>query len=181
MSVQPDLRADLVALLPHLRAFAISLTGNAAEADDLVQETLVRAWNYREQFKEGTSLRAWAFTILRNCYYTEIRRRQREVEDVDGIYASRVPLLPDQGAHLDFEDLRRALDHLSPKLREVLLLVGAEGLPYEEAARICGCSVGTVKSRVHRARERLAELLSIEDPNEIGPDQVTKAALLSAA
>ncbi len=181
MSAESNFRDELITHLPNLRAFAISLTGNSAEADDLVQDALIRAWDYRGRFREGTNLRAWVFTVLRNCFYTQYRKRRFEVEDVDGFHASRMSVLPDQGAHLDFEDFQLALNKLSPKHREVLLLAGAEGLPYEEVARICGCPEGTVKSRVNRAREQLAQLLSVENPNEIGPDQMTRAALQFAA
>jgi RNA polymerase sigma-70 factor (ECF subfamily) len=181
MQANPTIREQLLAALPNLRAFAISLTNNGTEADDLIQQTLVRAWGNLDRFEAGTNLHAWLFTILRNNYHTQYRKRRREVEDVDDFYSNRVPVRPDQGSQLEVEELWRALGQLSPNHREVLLLIGAEGLSYAEAARICNCSVGTVKSRVSRARERLAQLMCIDDPNEIGPDQVISAALQPAA
>jgi RNA polymerase sigma-70 factor (ECF subfamily) len=181
MQAHPDIRAQVLAALPNLRAFAISLTNSGTEADDLIQETLVRAWGNLDRFEAGTNMNAWLFTILRNNYHSQYRRRRREVEDIDDLYSSRVPVRPDQGSRLEMEELWRALGQLSPNHREVLLLIGAEGLSYAETARICDCTVGTVKSRVSRARERLAQLMCIDDPKEIGPDRLTSAALQSAA
>jgi RNA polymerase sigma-70 factor (ECF subfamily) len=177
MTVQPSLREQMLAAFPSLRAFATSLTNDHHRADDLVQETILRAWSNIERFQPGTNLNAWLFTIVRNQFHTEYRKRRREVEDVDGTYAAKLKTHPDQQAHLDFEDLRLALSKLSVDQREVLLLVGAQGLSYEEAAAICNVAVGTVKSRVNRARHRLAELLGLSGDAEIGPDSVTKAAL----
>jgi RNA polymerase sigma-70 factor (ECF subfamily) len=179
--VEPAIRDQLVAAIPSLRAFAISLTGNPDRADDLVQDTLVKAWTHLDRFERGTNLNAWLFTILRNGFFSEHRKRVREVEDVDGTYASRLVTIPDQGAHLDFDDFRKALMKLSMDQREALLLVGAQGFAYEEAAAICGCAVGTIKSRVNRARIRLAELLAVEAHDEIGSDQIIMAALQLAA
>ncbi|MFL5149003.1 MAG: sigma factor-like helix-turn-helix DNA-binding protein, partial [Microvirga sp.] len=105
------------------------------------------------------------------------RKRRREVEDADGIYAAKVAIPPEQGAYLDFTDFRNALGKLSPEQREALLLIGAEGLTYEETAVICNTKVGTIKSRVNRARKRLAEILGLEEIDEIGPDRVVQAAL----
>ena len=156
------MRAMLVNAIPNLRAFAISLTGNHSHAADLVQETLLKAWTHRADFQEGTNLRAWLFTILRNTYFTGIRKSRREVQDVDGEAAGRLVSLPEQLGHLDLADFRTALQKLSPDQREALLLIGAEGFSYEEAAVVCGCAVGTIKSRVNRARLRLAELLSVD-------------------
>ena len=179
MSVEPDIRETLFKVIPHLRAFAISLTGSLDHADDLVQETLLRALSNLDKFQPGTSLQAWTFTILRNLFHTEYRKRRREVEDADGKYAARIAVRPDQGAHLDFEDFRAALDRLGPDQREALLLVGAQGFSYEEASAICGCAVGTIKSRVNRARVRLAELLHLKDVEELGPDRMTLAAMMA--
>ncbi len=181
MARQDAVRDQLLAFLPNLRAFALSLTGNGAEADDLVQDTILRAWGSLDRFEEGTNLEAWLFTILRNTFYSQLRKQRREVEDADGFHAARMWAAPTQEARLDFADLQSALAKLSPKLREIILLVGAEGLSYEEVASICGCPVGTVKSRANRARARLAHLLAVPDPKEIGPDQVIMAALQLAA
>ena len=175
--VSSTLRDQLVAEIGSLRAFAVSLCGDKERADDLVQETLFKAWNHLESFKEGTNLKAWLFTILRNTYFSERRKRRREVEDADGIYAAKVAIPPEQGAYLDFTDFRNALGKLSPEQREALLLIGAEGLTYEETAVICNTKVGTIKSRVNRARKRLAEILGLEEIDEIGPDRVVQAAL----
>jgi RNA polymerase sigma-70 factor (ECF subfamily) len=154
-----SLRDDLVAAIPNMRAFAISLCGNRDRADDLVQEALVKAWNHLSSFQEGTNLKAWLFTILRNAYFSELRKTKREVADSDGQLAARLAVPPEQQGHLDLIDLNRALAQLPPDQREALILVGAEGFSYEDAATISACAVGTVKSRVNRARTRLAELM----------------------
>jgi RNA polymerase sigma-70 factor (ECF subfamily) len=177
MPVEDGLRHELLAAVPHLRAFAISLTGNRDRADDLVQDTLMRAWANFDRFERGTSLNSWLFTILRNASYSEYRKRRREVEDVDGSYTARLRTHPDQQSHLDYEDVRAALVKLPMDQREALLLVGAQGMSYEEAAEVCGVPLGTVKSRVNRARTKLGELLDLNGEAEIGPDSVTKAAL----
>ena len=148
------LRRQCLGLIPNLRAFAVSLCGDIERADDLVQETLLKAWNHLDSFQEGTNLRAWLFTILRNTYFSECRRRRREVEDRDGNRAADLSVHPEQPGHLDMQDFRRALDVLPPDQREALVLVGAAGFSYEEAAEISGCAVGTIKSRVNRARAR---------------------------
>jgi RNA polymerase sigma factor (sigma-70 family) len=158
----PAFRAGVLATLPRLRAFAISLTGNPDRADDLVQETIMRAWEKSETFTLGTCLEAWLFTILRNVFYTEQRRRSREVSDSEGNYAARLVAPAEQIGRLDLQDLSAALGCLPVEQREVLILVGAQGLSYEEAAAICGCAVGTIKSRINRARARLADLLGYE-------------------
>lgn len=158
--------AGLMKALPSLRAFAISLSGRAERADDLVQETLMRAWANADSFQPGTNLNAWLFTILRNLFHSEYRKRRREVQDEDGVAASRLSVDAAQESHLDMQDFRLALEALAPDQREALLLVAASGFSYEEAAEICDCAVGTIKSRVNRARAKLAELLSIEPPRE---------------
>jgi RNA polymerase sigma-70 factor, ECF subfamily len=177
MSLEPELRDALLAAVPSLRAFAISLSGQVDRADDLVQDTLLRALSYIDRFERGTNLNAWLFTILRNLFHSEYRKRRREVEDPDGSYAGRLKVHPEQGSRLDFEDFRAALAKLPADQREALLLVGASGFAYEEAAQICGCAVGTIKSRVNRARSRLAQLLAVEDVEDLGPDSMTRAAL----
>jgi RNA polymerase sigma-70 factor (ECF subfamily) len=175
--VDPKLRDEMMATVPHLRAFAISLSGQVDRADDLVQETLLRALTHIGQFQPGTSLQAWLFTILRNLFHTEYRKRRREVEDPDGLMASRLAVLPNQSGRLEFQELRTALAKLAPEQREALLLVTAEGFSYEEAAQITGCQLGTIKSRINRARARLAELLQVEGAEDLGPDRLVRAVL----
>ena len=173
-------RAELLAALPHLRAFAISLVGNMEDADDLVQDAVARGLTHIARFEPGTNLQAWLFTILRNLFYSNHRRRRREVEDVDGSYAERLVVAPEQGGHLDLADLRTALARLSPEQREAILLVGAEGLTYEEAAEICGVVVGTIKSRVNRARNRLAELMHADPATDFCTNGFIEAARQAA-
>jgi len=170
-STSAQMKADLIAIIPNLRAFAVSLCGNPDRADDLVQETLVKAWSNLGSFVEGTNLPAWLFTILRNIYYSEYRKRRREVADSDGAIAAKLATAPAQNGHMDLLDFRTALQQLPNDQREALILIGASGLSYEEAAQICGCAVGTMKSRVNRARNRLSELLSITSANEIGQQE----------
>ncbi len=164
-SSSAHLKADLIAHIPKLRAFAFSLCGNADRADDLVQETLVKAWGHFDSFIEGSNMGAWLFTILRNAYFSQYRKRQREVADTDGFFAGRLAVAPGQTAHMDLLDFRAALARLPADQREALILIGAAGNSYGEAANICGCAIGTIKSRVSRARNRLAEMLSVRsDP-----------------
>ena len=177
MSAEPTFRDELVAAIPSLRAFAYSLLRDWDRADDIVQDTIARAWANRDRFEQGTNLGAWLFTILRNLIYSEHRKRKREVEDADGSYSARLKTHPDQQSHLDFEDFQRALQLLPLDQREALLLIGAEGLSYEEAAEICQVAVGTIKSRVNRARAKLAALLSVDKDDEVGPDSLIKAAM----
>lgn len=163
-----SMRSDLLSVVPNLRAFAVSLCGNPDRADDLVQETLVKAWSNFDSFVEGTNLPAWLFTILRNIYYSEYRKRRREVSDSDGLHAARLASAPAQTGHMDFLDFREALQKLPYDQREALILIGASGLSYEEAAAVCNCAVGTMKSRVNRARNRLAEMLTVTSGAEYG-------------
>ena len=174
--VELEFRRDLIGAVPNLRAFAISLAHNADRADDLVQETLMRGWNKRGRFQPGTNLHAWLFTILRNAFFAEHRKRAREVGDSDGSYAAGLTTAPVQADKLHLQDLQTALRRLSAHQREALLLITAEGLSYEDAAAICKCAVGTVKSRVNRARTRLAELLSYTD-GDLAADHIMQAAL----
>ena len=159
-------RDGVVALIPSLRAFAWSLSHNSADADDLVQDTLIKAWSNRDKFEPGTNLRAWLFTILRNTYYTAVGRRRREVPDEDGKHAATLTALPSQDWNMQIHALQVALGALPDEHREALILVGAAGLSYEEAAEICGCAVGTIKSRVSRARTKMARLLSLDEDVE---------------
>lgn len=169
-------RDELLIHIPSLRAFAVSLSGQIDRADDLVQETLVKAWRNLGSFTEGTNMRAWLFTILRNVYISDIRRRRREVQDTDGVFAESVPVAPQQNGHMDLADFRKALAELPEEQREALILIGAAEFSYEEAAEISECAVGTVKSRVNRARNALARRLNLE-VGEIGMDPALRAAL----
>jgi RNA polymerase sigma-70 factor (ECF subfamily) len=163
--------------IPNLRAFAISLTGNIDQADDLVQEAITRALTSIHRFEPGTNMRAWLFTILRNQFHTAYRKRRREVEDPDGAMAGMLSTPPEQHGHLDLDDLRTALAKLPAHHREAIILIGAEGLSYEEAAQVCGTHIGTIKSRMNRARIRLAELLHMTDADDFGPDRVLRATV----
>ncbi|MBN9048099.1 MAG: sigma-70 family RNA polymerase sigma factor [Rhizobiales bacterium] len=175
--MDPAVRQAVLNAIPSLRAFAISLCGNVDRADDLVQETMLRALANIHSFQPGTNMSAWLFTILRNHFRSEYRKRRREVEDTDGSYAESLKSHPEQQGHVEFNEFREALAKLPPDQREALILVGASGFSYEEAANICGCAVGTIKSRVNRARTRLAELMSIDNVDEFGPDHTTRAVL----
>lgn len=157
--ISDTFREDLIAAIPGLRAFAMSLSARSDAADDLVQETLMKAWKHHESFQIGTNMRAWLYTILRNEFYTHLRKRKREVEDVDEKYSSRASVAAEQEGHLHMADVRNALAKLPDDQREAIVLVGASGCSYEEAAQICGVAVGTIKSRVNRARSKLAVLL----------------------
>jgi RNA polymerase sigma-70 factor (ECF subfamily) len=166
MSNSAAVKTQLVAAIPSLRAFAVSLSGNPDRADDLVQETLIKAWSRLDSFADGTNLAAWLFTILRNVYYSDYRKRRREVADSEGVMAAKLASAPSQEGHMDFLDFREALQRLPPDQREALILIGASGVSYEDAAQICSCAVGTMKSRVNRARTRLAELLAVSSPTD---------------
>lgn len=152
-------RDELVAAIPMLRGFARSLSGNRDRADDLVQETLAKAIANRDKYRPGTNLHAWLVTILRNQYYSEGRRRWREVSDAEGTHAGRLTQQPGHESHLQMREFLGALQVLPPEQREALILVGASGLSYEEAAGVIGTRIGTVKSRVSRARARLEALM----------------------
>jgi RNA polymerase sigma-70 factor (ECF subfamily) len=157
-------KSDLLDLIPFLRAFARSLCGNQETADDLAQETLVKAWQARNMFAPGTNLKAWLFTILRNQFYSDRRRAWRQAPwDQDA--AERIPgSSAEQSWAAELSDTARALSQLSDEQREALILVGAGGFSYEDAAAICHCAVGTVKSRVARARKSLLSLLEGDEP-----------------
>jgi RNA polymerase sigma-70 factor (ECF subfamily) len=173
--MEDSVRKAVLGAVPSLRAFAISLCGNVDRADDLVQETLMRALANIDSFQPGTNMSAWLFTILRNHFRSEYRKRRREVEDSDGRYAESLKTQPEQHGQVEFREFREALAQLPADQREALILVGASGFSYEEAAHICG----TIKSRVNRARTRLAELMSIGGADDFGPDQQTRAVLAS--
>lgn len=167
-----DFKRELTEVVPHLRAFARGLCGRPDMADDLVQEALLKAWAAQERFEPGTSMRAWTFVILRNAYLTDMRRNRFRGEYDEGV-AERILTAPaGQEEPIHLSDMHRALLTLPPERREALLLVGAGGFSYEEAAEICGCAVGTIKSRVGRARAALSSMIadgdipdrSVDDP-----------------
>ena len=168
-------QAALLGMVPNLQRFARSLLRSHVGADDLLQNTLLRAWRSRASFAPGTNLEAWLFTIMRNQFYNEHRKRGREVQDEDGAQAERMVSLPEQGGHLDLSDVRAALGRLAPSMRQALVLVAIENLTYEETAAVMNCRIGTVKSRVWRARTQLAEMLGYSGL-EIGSDDVMLAA-----
>jgi RNA polymerase sigma-70 factor (ECF subfamily) len=174
-----DPRDELVEHLPAMRAFAISLTRNPSTADDLVQEAIVKAWSNFDKFEPGTNLRAWLFTILRNTYYSLHRKRRREVEDPEGALVDTLSEKPHHDGRLAMEDFRRAFAQLTDQQREALVLVGAEGFSYEDAAEMCGCAVGTIKSRTNRARKRLAELMALDESEEFEMTDNATAAVIS--
>ena len=137
----------------------------------------MRAIGKLHLFSPGTNLRAWLFTILRNLFRSDYRKRRREVEDAEGNYAKTLKTQPAQNAHLEFEEFRHALDKLPQDQREALILVGASGFSYEDAAAICGCAVGTIKSRVNRARSKLSALLYVDGAEDFGPDETVRAVI----
>ncbi|MBL9033411.1 MAG: sigma-70 family RNA polymerase sigma factor [Rhodospirillaceae bacterium] len=149
---------ELLVVLPHLRAFAIFLARNRDRADDLVQETIVRAMTASASFQPGTNLKAWMFTILRNAFYYELREGLR-MQSLDASPMLEPHSPGSQEACLEYGDFRRAFWQLTDDKREVLILVGASGLTYKEGAEVCGCAIGTIKSRVSRARRDLRRIL----------------------
>jgi RNA polymerase sigma-70 factor (ECF subfamily) len=163
-------KKELVAAIPHLRAFARSLCNDPTQADDLAQEALAKAWKARDSFEPGTSIKAWTFMILRNQFYSEKRRSWRTAP-LDVEMAENTLLANDDPtAPLDLLELRAALAKLPDDQREALILVGAGGMAYEEAAQVCQCAVGTIKSRVSRARRALETLLSEAGPRHSNAD-----------
>ena len=156
----PEFKTELAQVIPHLRAFGRSLSGSRDLADDLVQETLLKAWAARKRFQAGTNMRAWTFIILRNLYLSQMRRARFKGE-WDDLVADRLLAAPaSQDRHVELGDMQRALLHLPQPQREALILVGAGGFAYEEAAEICGVAVGTIKSRVARGRVALETILN---------------------
>lgn len=176
-SHQLQFKRELLKTLPSLRAFAISLTGTYDKADDLVQEAVVRAWSRQDSFELGTNMKAWLFTILRNEFYSQMRKRGREISDAEGTYTEQMSVHPNQIGSVDMKDFMTALNKLAEDQREAIILVCASGFSYEEAANICGCAVGTIKSRINRARGRLQELLGIDGESDYGPEPHIAAVL----
>lgn len=162
-------RDELLSVLPHLRAFARGLSGRSDFADDLVQEAAIKAWAARERYERGTNMRAWTFAILRNHYLSELRRNKHHADLDDGVAERMLVMEADQEGPLHLDDMQTALQQLAPERREAVLLVGASGFSYEEAAHIAGCPIGTMKSRVARARADLARMLHGDiDPLDVG-------------
>lgn len=174
-----SIQQQMLAFEPQLRAYAMSLSRSADRSDDLVQETLLRAISKVDTFRPGTNLGAWLTTILRNCYLSDLRRRRHEVEDADGCYSEALRAAPEQEGQLEYKEFCSALREIPFDQREALMLVGAAGLSYEDTATLCRTTTGTIKSRINRARSRLAALLSIESVNEIGFDNQTRAIMAS--
>ena len=160
---EEQFKTDLIALIPHMRAFARTMTGNPAQADDLAQDALAKAWQCRDSFQMGTNMKAWTFMILRNQFYSDMRRAWRNVQ-LDQEAAERTLLASDDpNAPIELNELRMAMAALPVDQREAVILVGAGGMSYEEAAEICNCAVGTVKSRVSRARDALRRIIETGD------------------
>ncbi len=175
-----DPRDEIVGHLPAMRAFALSLTRNGSAADDLVQDTIVKAWKNIDKFAAGTNMRAWLFTILRNTFYSDRRKSKREVADVDGKMAATLSQKPDHDGRMAMADFEVAFAELTSEQREALMLVGAMGFSYEEAAETCAVAIGTIKSRVNRGRLRLVELLELDEEDELElTDKSTMAVLNS--
>ncbi|MCH8488334.1 MAG: sigma-70 family RNA polymerase sigma factor [Oceanicaulis sp.] len=177
--IDGDPRDAIIGHLPALRTFALSLCRDASQADDLLQDTVVKAWSKFHLFTEGTNLRAWLFTILRNNFYSGRRKKARETEDPDEIMAGQLVSKPDQYGHLALGELQAALKRIPDEQREALILVGAMGFTVEEAAETCGCAPGTIKSRTNRARKALAALLGL-DGHESNLASDISEAILSA-
>jgi RNA polymerase sigma-70 factor (ECF subfamily) len=171
-------RDAMVAVIPSLRAFAISLSHNRDQAEDLVQQALLRGFANIKSFKSGTNMLAWLFTILRNEFYSECRRRRRRLESVDR-NADGLASKPTQVAQVVHHEFCAALTKLPPEQRQALILIGASGLSYDQAAKMCGCPTGTMKSRVNRARAQLAQLLSIEGPEDFEEDPIISAVVVA--
>lgn len=154
-----DFRANLVELIPYLRAFAQTLCRNRDSADDLAQEAITSAWQKRTSFQPGTNLKAWLFTIQRNAYYSTYRRKWRQVDWDDRAMERVLVTDASQQVSVELTDLKRAMTLLPDEQREALILVGAGGFSYKEAASVCNCATGTMKSRVSRARYAIASLM----------------------
>jgi RNA polymerase sigma-70 factor (ECF subfamily) len=170
-------QAQFLAQLPALRGHARMLAQTSAQADDLVQETMLKAWANRHRFERGTHLRAWLFTIQRNAFYSAYRKYRREVADVDGAHADRLTEPPSQDHALILNDFFEAFTQLSAEQRAALVLIGAAGLSYDEAADVTGVAAGTVKSRVSRARSELADRLDVDHGSELVSDTLMDAAI----
>lgn len=168
----PPIDSELLACLPDLRAYARSLTRNRHDADDLVQDAVVRMLNSADRYQPGTNFKAWAFTILRNRFLNEFVAKRRLTRELDEGELERVTVSARQEEGLELSDFQRIFHRLPEDHRSILTLVAGSGLPYEDVARVLNCAVGTVKSRVHRARTALFALLEEEESvTRIGPQR----------
>ena len=174
-----DPKDEIVLHLGALRAFAISLTRNPTLADDIVQDALVKAWGNLDKYQPGTNMRAWLFTILRNTYYSHHRKRKREVEDTEGELQAGLAQKPDHDGRLQMRDFNDAFDQLPEEQREALVLVGAGGFSYEEAAETCDVAVGTIKSRINRGRAKLAELMGLDEDEPLEVTEVVTQGIVA--
>lgn len=173
-----DPRSEIVEHMGAMRAFALTLTRNGSAADDLVQDTIIKAWTHIDQFRPGTKMRPWLFAILRNHFYTIRRRARREVPDPDGVLSAGLAEKPAHDGRLALRDVALAFETLPLEQREALILVGASGFSYEEAAATCGVAIGTIKSRANRGRKQLAEKLSMSSQDDlILTDRATRAVI----
>lgn len=174
----PDPKEELISLMPNLRGFAMSLCRNRSLADDMMQDTIVKAWAKIDTFEPGSNMKAWLFTILRNTYYTRHQKMKREVSDKDGAFTDTLSVKPDHDGRLQMRDFKTAFETLPDEQREALMLVGAQGFSYEEAAGTVGVAIGTIKSRVNRARAALTELMSLDGESAMElTDQSTVAVI----
>jgi len=182
-SEEDAFKADLIALIPYMRAFARTLCRDATFADDLAQDALARAWSCRASYEPGTNLKAWTFMILRNGFYSHTRRSWRTQPLEPGVAEATLVAVSNPAAALELNDLRRAMNMLPKEQCEALTLIGAAGMSYEDAADICGVAIGTMKSRVSRARLRLAAILEEGDliDDDVMPDAAMGAIMARAA
>ena len=160
-------KAELTQVIPRLRAFARSLARDETLADDLVQDTMMRAWNARDRFQQGTSFKSWTFTILRNSFLSSLRRKKFTAEWNEETMADKFTAAADQDRHINIADVQRALYKLPEVQRHALILVGAEQMTYEEAAEVCAVPLGTIKSRVNRGRATLARLMDGDTDEDV--------------
>ncbi|MFG5383273.1 sigma-70 family RNA polymerase sigma factor [Yoonia sp. R2-816] len=167
---QADPRDEIVEFLPEMRAFALSLTRNPSQADDLVQDAIIKAWKSFHQFEASTNLRAWLFTIVRNTFYSDLRRKRREVAHIETTLTEMISDGQTPDTRIELMDFEKALMLLPDEQREALILVGASGMSYEEAAETCNVAIGTIKSRINRGRKRLAELLEYKNETDQNDD-----------
>ena len=171
-----EFKSELTALIPQMRAFARSLCRDATAADDLAQDALLKAWNNRASFEPGTNMKAWTFMILRNQFYSDKRRSWRSSQLDPEVAERTLEAASNPIASLELDEVRRALACLPDDQREALILIGAGGLSYEEVSEICGCAIGTIKSRVSRARDRLSTI--IED-GSYGQDDILPSSAMA--
>ena len=171
-----DFKAELTALIPQMRAFARSLCRDATAADDLAQDALLKAWHNRDSYQPGTNMKAWTFMILRNQFYSDKRRSWRSSQLDPEVAERTLEAASNPLAALELDEVRRALACLPEDQREALILIGAGGLSYEEVSEICGCAIGTIKSRVSRARDRLA---SIIETGDYGQDDIRPSSAMA--